>query len=405
MKKLAVFGGEAVRKTPFPGWPICDQNEEQAVVDVVRSGRWGRLTGEQVTRFEKRFAEYQQAKYAIAMVNGSVALRLALLATGLKAGDEVIVPPYTFIATVLSVIEANGTPVFVDIDENTWNMDPAKIEAAITPRTRVIIPVHLGGLPVEMDSIMAIANRHNLIVIEDACHAHGSEYKGRRVGAIGHMGCFSFQSSKNLTSGEGGAVLTNDERLAELVWSHHNCGRNPQGAWYEHHRIASNYRLSEFHGAILNCQLDRLDEQTRLRNQNGIFLSTELAKIPGLSPQARPEGTRHAQHIFCFRYDPSVYGVPRSEFLKALQAEGLSASAGYPLPVYRQPIFLNHEFGPYAESAKAVDYSTVSCPVCERICELEGCWLTHNMLLGTQKDMEEIIDAFRKIYECRDELM
>ena len=248
VEALAIHGGRPVRTKPFPAWPIFGEEEEQALIRALRSGKWGRTAGDEVAKFEEQYAQYHQAKQGIAVVNGTVALRISMLAAGIQAGDEVIVPPYTFLATASAVIEANATPVFADLELETFNIDPRAVEAAVTPRTRAIMPVHLAGLSVNMDAIMEIARRHDLVVIEDACHAHGAEYKGRRLGSIGHLGVFSFQSSKNLTSGEGGIILTNDDALAARCRTIHNCGRLAGGAWYEHHAIGGNYRLSEFQG-------------------------------------------------------------------------------------------------------------------------------------------------------------
>jgi dTDP-4-amino-4,6-dideoxygalactose transaminase len=402
---LALLGGSPLRTKPFPVWPVYGKEEEQALLRTLHSGKWGRIDGSEGKSFERRFAEYHGAKHGIAVVNGTVSLRIALLAAEIEAGDEVIIPPYTFFATASAVVEANATPVFADIDRATFNIDPAAIEAAVTKRTRAIIPVHLGGLPCDMDAIMAIAQRHGLVVIEDAAHAHGSAYKGRPVGAIGHMGSFSFQSSKNLTSGEGGIIVTNDDKLADRCRMIHNCGRPVGGAWYEHHVISANYRLGEFAGAILNCQLDRLDEQTNARDANGRYLDQQLAMIPGISPQKRDASTtRHAQHLYAMRYDAGVFGVPRARFLAALAAEGIPASPGYALPLHRQPMFLNRAFGPYTgyQSARPdVDFAKVELPNCERISGGEGVWLTQNVLLGTQSDMDDVVGAFEKVYEHR----
>src|SRR4051812_19529896 len=213
--ELALLGGSPVRTKAWPKWPVYGAPEEQALLRALHSGKWGKLDGPEVANFEKAFAKYVGAKHAIGVVNGTVSLRIALMAAGIEAGDEVIVPPYTFLATATAVVEANATPIFVDIDRETFNIDPKAIEAAITPRTRAIIPVHLGGLACDMDAIIAIGRKHNVTVIEDAAHAHGGEYKGRRHGSIGQMGSFSFQSSKNLCSGEGGLVVTNDDALAQ----------------------------------------------------------------------------------------------------------------------------------------------------------------------------------------------
>ena len=401
---LALLGGSPVRTRPFPTWPVYGKEEEQALLRALRSGKWGKLDGREVKTFEERFAEYCGAKHGIAVVNGTVSLRIALMAAGIEAGDEVIIPPYTFFATASAVVEANATPVFVDIDRETFNIDPAAIEAAITKRTRAIIPVHLGGLPCDMDAIMAIAQRHGLVVIEDAAHAHGSAYKGRRVGGIGHMGSFSFQSSKNLTCGEGGIIVTNDDAFAERCRSIHNCGRIEGGAWYEHHVISANYRLGEFAGTILNCQIDRLDEQTDQRDANGRHLNAHLAMIPGITPQRRDASTtRNAQHLYVMRYDEGAFGIPRATMIEALVAEGIPVSAGYVLPLHRQPMFINRAFGPYS-AVQETDFAASNVPNVERICSSEGLWLTQNVLLGTRADMDEIVAAFEKVYENRQAL-
>jgi len=406
---LAIHGGRPQRTEPFPTWPVFGEEEEQALIRVLRSGAWGKLDGAEVKQSEHRFAEYHQAKHAIAVVNGTAALRMALVAAEIQAGDEVIVTPYTFVATASAVIEANATPVFADIELETFNLDPRAVEAAITPRTRAIIPVHLAGLPCDMKTISEIAQRHDLTVIEDACHAHGAEYKGRRVGAIGHMGVFSFQSSKNLTSGEGGIVLTNDDELAARLRSIHNCGRMPGRAWYEHFTIGGNYRLSEFQGAVLNAQWDRFAQQAETRERNGKYLAEHLTRIPGIFPQSRSaDCTRHGYHLFALRLDPNTIEVSREVFLEALQAEGIPCVPGYVVPLYRQPMFENQAFGPYTGCRGAdpeLDYRNTSCPNCETISSVQGVWLEQRLLLGTKHDMDDIVASFEKVYENRNRLM
>src|SRR6266850_5440355 len=304
MEPLALLGGKPGRTRPFTSWPIFGETEQKRLLRTLRSGQWGRLHGPEVGEFEERFAAMHGCKHGIAVVNGTVSLRIALMAAGIRAEDEAIIPPYTFFSTASAVIEANAIPVFVDIDLDTFNLDPRAVEAAITPRTRAIIPVHFAGQPAEMDAIMAIARKRRLIVIEDAAHAHGARYKNRPAGSLGHMASFSFQSSKNLTSGEGGIITTNDDALAESCRSIHNCGRMPKGVWYEHHVISGNYRLGEFQGAVLNCQLDRLEAQTKARDRNGQYLAARLARLPGVQPQHRPaECTRHSYHLFMLRLD------------------------------------------------------------------------------------------------------
>lgn len=404
---LALFGGPKVRTKPFPAWPVFDGREEQSLLAALRSGKWGKLHGEQVATFEKRFAAMHGCKHGIGVVNGTVSLRIALMAAGIRGEDEVIVPPYTFLATATAVVEANAIPVFADIDLETFNLDPAAVERAITPRTRAIIPVHMGGQVADMPSLRVIAQKHNLLLLEDAAHAHGAVSGGGPIGSLGHISSFSFQSSKNLTCGEGGIILTSDDRLAAACRSIHNCGRLETGAWYEHHVMSGNYRLGEFQGAILNGQLDRLPEQTETRDRNGRRLAERLSRIPGVFPQRRPEEcVRHSYHLFLFRIDAARFGAPRLAVLEALRAEGIPVSSGYALPLYRQPLFLNRAFGPYLASARdRLDYSAVKCPNSERICQEEGAWLEQNLLLGDAGDLDDIAAAFEKVFARRSDLL
>jgi len=314
----------------------------------------------------------------------------------------VIVPPYTFVSTASAVVEANAIPVFADVDLNTFNMDPAAVEAVITRRTRAIIPVHFAGHPAGMDAMMAIARKHELIVVEDAAHAHGASYQNRPAGSLGHVGSFSFQTSKNLTSGEGGIITTNEDALAEACRSIQNCGRVPAGVWYEHHVISGNYRLGEFQGAVLNCQLDRLEEQTRTRDSNGQYLAARLSGLPGLHPQTRLAGcTRHSYQLFMLRMD-AAFGAPRTAVLRALEAEGVPCSAGYGYSLPDQPLFRNKAFGPYLPVASArLDYSQAHCPNSDLLCHEQCIWLEQKLLLGPREDMNDIARAFEKIYEHR----
>ncbi|WP_396625648.1 DegT/DnrJ/EryC1/StrS family aminotransferase [Luteitalea sp.] len=402
---LALLGGTPVRTRPFPSWPIFDETDEARVLAALRSGKWGRLAGDQVAEFERRFAAMHGCAHAVAVVNGTVSLRIALMAAGLQAGDEVIVPTYTFLSTATAVVEANAVPVFVDVDLDTFNIDPAQVEAAITPRTRAIIPVHFAGQPADMEAILAIAARHDLFVLEDAAHAHGAMWRDRPCGAIGHVASFSFQSSKNLTSGEGGIITTNDAALAESCRSIHNCGRVPGGIWYEHHVISGNYRLGELQGALLNSQLDRLDAQTATRDANGRYLASRLGALPGLYPQTRPaDCTRHSQHLFMARLDAALFGAPRAVVLEALQAEGIPAVGGYGYPLPDQPLFRNKAFGPYLPDRVHLDYTRVSCPNSRLICAEQSLWLDQSMLLGSRADMDDIADAFEKVHAHRDTL-
>lgn len=406
MAKLALFGGTPIRTQPFPAWPVSGPEEERRLLGVLRSGQWGRLDGLQVSEFEARFAAMHGCRHAIAVVNGTVALRIALLAAGVRAEDEVIVPPYTFVATATAVIEANAVPVFADIDLNTFNLDPAAVEAAITPRTRAIVPVHFAGQPAGMDAIMGLAADRGILVLEDAAHAHAASYRGRPAGSLGHIAAFSFQSSKNLTAGEGGIITTNDETLAAACRSIHNCGRVPDGVWYEHHVVSGNYRLGEFQGAVLNAQLDRLEEQTATRDRNGQRLAALLAALPGLHPQRRPaECTRHSYHLFMLRLDAAVFGAPRDAVIAALEAEGIPCSAGYGYSLPDQPLFRNRAFGPFLPQAAArLDYRASRCPNSDRLSREQAVWLGQNLMLGSDDDIADIAWAFAKIHEHRGEL-
>jgi dTDP-4-amino-4,6-dideoxygalactose transaminase len=403
---LALFGGPPVRTRPFATWPVSGPEEETRLLRTLRSGRWGRLQGAEVSEFEERFAAMHGCRYGIAVVNGTVSLRIALLAAGVGAEEEVIVPPYTFVSTASAVIEANAVPVFADIDLHTFNLDPTAVAAAITPRTRAIIPVHFAGQPADMQAIMALADGRGLVVIEDAAHAHGAGYQDRPAGSLGHLASFSFQSSKNMTAGEGGIITTNDEALAEACRSIHNCGRVPDGVWYEHHVVSGNYRLGEFQGAVLNCQLDRLDSQTRTRDANGRYLASRLARMPGLYPQARTaDCTRHSYHLFMLRIDSAEFGAPRAAVIQALLAEGIPCSAGYGFSLPRQPLFRHKAFGPFLRGASAgLDYGGVRCPTSDLICASQAIWLEQHLLLGPREDMDDISRAFEKVHRHRNAL-
>lgn len=400
-EQLALNGGPKTLNKDF-NWPILNDEDINAVSEIARSGAWGNPDcAGLVEQFEKEYADYCGSKYALTCVNGSVALRLALIACGVKPGDEVIVPPYTFIATASIVLEANCVPVFVDIDPNTYNLDPAEIEKTITEKTKVIMPVHFAGQACDMDAIMAIAAKNNLRVIEDAAHAHGGEYKGKKLGSIGDAGCFSFQSSKNLTSGEGGIIVTDDEDLYDMMNSLRNVGRVKDGQWYEHHNLGCNYRITQLQAALLLKQLTRLEEQTQKRNDNGIYLNSLLEKIDGITPLARGEGvTLNTNHIYIFKYNKSKFNnLSKPEFADMLAAEGVPSFMGYPEPLYKQPLFQEKNFLCYA-IPEEVDYTNVCCPETEKACYEDAVWIMQNTMLGTKEDMELIAVAIKKIQEA-----
>jgi len=395
MSSLALFGGQPVRKTPFPSWPPVTTPLKEALLSTLESGVWG--VGSHVIRdFEKAFAQYQGARYCISTSSGTAALWVTLKAAGVAAGDEVIIPPYTFIATATAVLMANAVPVFVDVDPDTFNLDPTLIEAAITERTRVIMPVHMGGNPAHMDQILKIARKHDLQVIEDAAQAHGAEWNHQRVGALGLGGIFSFQSSKNMAAGEGGAIVSNDETFIDNCFSYYNCGRVREGAWYEHRVAGGNFRLNAFAASILLAQLDTISETMALRDTNRLHLDEALDQIEGLTPlKTYPQATRSANHIYLLKYDASAFhGLSREVFFKAMQAEGIYTYAGY-RPLYKESLFTD-EIGeyPWLESEY---YNQLQLPVTERLCNDEAVWLKQTYLLGNEQDTQDIIDAFDKV--------
>jgi dTDP-4-amino-4,6-dideoxygalactose transaminase len=426
MAILALHGGDPVRKKEFTAWPVYDINEEKALLEVLKSGKWWRLAfgqgvdlaepaeGErsQVAVFQEEFARYHGCKYGIAAANGTATLEMGIRAMNPDIGDEIIVPAYTYVASATAVLQNNCVPVFVDIHPDTYNIDPERIEEAITDRTRAVMVVHFGGQPADLDLIMPASEKFNIPVIEDAAHAHGCEWKGQKAGSFGLFSSFSFQASKNMTAGEGGILCTDDKELAaeceSLMW----CGRKVGKPWYEFYRLGWNYRLTEFQAAILRKQLERLDEQVRHRECMAQYLYKKLSCFDGISPLIQDERTTlHGYHIFIFRYNESTTGLSREKFLRALTAEGIPAICGYNIPLYRNPMFLDKRFinGSFPLGTKYhddIDYASFEdkCPVAERACRSEAVWLPQNIFLGTEKDMDDVAAAISKVLENREEL-
>jgi len=403
MSQLAINGGSPVKTGTFPKWPVYGEKESEALTKVLNSGVWGTL-GSEVLRFNENFAKYQKAKYGIAVTNGTATLEIILRALDIGIGDEVIVPPYTFNATVSSVLMAGATPVFVDIESDTFNIDAAKIEQAITKNTKAVIPVHIGGRPCDMDAIKAIAEKHGLFVIEDAAHAVGSEWRNTRVGSIGNAGSFSFQASKNLTAGEGGCIVTNDEDLYNKCFSIHHCGRDMKnGLWYDHPFLGTNARMTEWQAAILNVQMERLDSQLETRMKNAAYLTEKLRDIPFIKTfRVDDRVTRNAYHLFLFRYIKSeCREVPKEKFIKAMNAEGIPLAPGY-VPLYKQGMLTSSHAKRVLNPG--VSYNSLYLENVERASSEEGMWLLQNVLLGTREEIDTITDAMLKIYENADEL-
>jgi len=410
--KPAILGGPKTFTGAFPGWPVYDQTEERALVDTLHSGKWARGTGQMVNKFEKAYAQLTGAKSCLATANGTSALFISLNALGVEPGDEVVVPPYTFVATINVVLRQHALPVFVDTDLETFQMDARKLEAAISPQTRAIIPVHLGGSACDLDALVAIAAKHGIPMIEDACQAHLGEWKGRKLGTYGQAGCFSFQASKNLNSGEGGAILSNDEDLRERCYAFHNNGSGLRniGTSFSYNSSGANLRMTEFQGAMLLAQMTRIEAQAKTRTENARYLTSLLKEIPGIAPARMYDGcTRNAYHLYMFRYDTARFAnLPRPAFLKALAAEGIPAAGGY-TPLNTQP-FLKNALASrgyqrlFPEKVLAEWRERTRCPVNDRLCE-EAVWFTQPMLLAPRSAMDQIAEAVRKIQTHAAELV
>jgi dTDP-4-amino-4,6-dideoxygalactose transaminase len=385
--QLALFGGApALRREP-PPWPYFDERDRRALLDILESRVWGGYH-EAVGELERRFAAYHGAKYGIALANGTVSLEIALAAAGVGPGDEVIVPPVTFVASATSVARVGAVPVFVDVDHETINLDPEAAEAAINGRTRAIVLVHFAGCPADLDRFTEICRKHKLVLIEDCAHAHGAEWRGRRVGSSGSFGSFSFQASKNMTAGEGGILVTSDAGLAERARAISNQGRRTGGAWYEHVALGTNARLTGFQAALLLNQLERLPEQVAARMEGAARLREGLNEIEGLTPTPRrldERITAHGYHLFSMRLDEGPFqGASREHVIEALQAEGLPVSPGYPYPIYRNQLFDHHPHVVH-DCAEAEDYCRSSV------------WLPHNALLADGEWIDGALNAMRKV--------
>lgn len=404
----AILGGEKVRTKPWPKWPIWDsQTDEELLLKVIRSGVWSR--SDVVTEFEKKWAEINGAKRCVSVVNGTNALIAALVNLGIGGGDEVLMPPYTFIATAVAIIQTGAIPVFVDIDPETYQIDTRKIEAKITPRTRAILPVHILGLPADMETIMSIAKKHNLVVVEDACQAWLAEINNKKVGTFGNAGCFSFQNSKNIPIGEAGAIISDDDEFMDRCFSYHNYG-NPYGSVVGEVGTGTilagtKLRLTEYQAAIGLAQMQRLEEQQIKRNENAKYLKNKISKIPGIVPYKLYKGVNKAAfHLFAFRYKKEAFrDLPRATFIKALSAEGIPASGGY-RPLNKMPYIesaLNSKNFKLMYPPEMLDYNKYmeqnQCPENDLLCE-EAVWLFHNLLIAEKSDMDDIANAIEKIY-------
>lgn len=393
-------------KKNFPSWPIYDESEIQALENVIRSGKWwcgapGTHQGENVWEFQQEFAKFQEAKHCVGVCNGTVAIEAALMGLNVGMGDEVIVSDYTFVASASAVIATNAVPIFCDIDPETLVLDTNKITDLLTPRTKAIIPVHLAGNPVEMDALIDIAQEKDLFVIEDCAHAHGSRYKGKRLGNWGDAGAFSFQASKVLTAGEGGAVICNSDDLAQKIYSYTDCGRKEGSYFYKHYSYGTNYRMTEYQAAVLLAQLKKFPNQHDLRNSNAKYLMQELNKIDGIRVMKPTLGTTElGWYIYPIIFEPEKFGgMTSSEFYKKLNRAGIPTDNCYP-PLHGLDCF--REFN----LKKGIDYSKANWggsksadtnfPVVSDIYS-RSIEFPQEILLSTKEKLNEIVDFIKSL--------
>jgi dTDP-4-amino-4,6-dideoxygalactose transaminase len=408
MPQLAIAGGQPVREKPFTQWPQFDEREKHGIIEVLESRNWGGypFPNALADEFSKRFASAQDSRHALAAANGTVTLEIALKAVGIKPNDEVIIPAYTFEATAAPVLRLGAVPVFVDIDEDTYCIDPPAAQAAITERTRAIIPVHLAMNLCDMDALAELAARNNLRIIEDCAHAHGARWKECGAGSLGDAGSFSFQTSKLMTAGEGGAVTTSDDEVFERCQSYVNCGRASRTDRFGHRLLGFNYRMTEFQAAVLLAQLERLPEQTARREERALRLAEGLSSISGISLLKRDERiTTRAIYQFVFKYDAASFGgAGRERFVAALEAEGIPCDGLFYEPVYRSALF-QVDARDFPQLAGDLPWQRARCPAAERAAYQQSVWLPHQLLLGTETDIDDIIEAIVKIQRNTDELL
>ena len=413
MSELAILGGTPTRTELYPDWPVFDERDVAAVTAVLKSGRWGGYPypGPQTEEFARRFAEMQGGGHAVLMANGTITMEVALRAAGVGWGDEVLVPALTFQATAAAPMAAGAIPVIVDIDPETYCIDPWAIEAAITPRTRAIIPVHLGAEMADMDAIMDIAERHDLIVVEDSANAHGARWQGRNdkiprgAGTIGHFGSFSLQSSKILTTGEGGVLLCRTPELATRASSIIDCGR-PHDEAGQLYTLGANYRMTEFQSALWNVALERFPEQVRQREDMAAYMDEALSEVPGIRVLKRdPRHVVRSFYVYGFAIQPEVFGLDNDVACYAMEKEGIPCGTGNP-PMHRYDLFqpgLSRLAVPSAFPEKFA-FDKMHFPEAERAGEHEAAYLSENVFRAGHEGIDDVIAALLKVHAHADEL-
>jgi dTDP-4-amino-4,6-dideoxygalactose transaminase len=408
MAELAIAGGAPVRPQGYPAWPVWDDRDVEAVASTVRSGNWGGFPepGPNAARFEEAFAAYQGARHGILMANGTVTMEVALKALGIGWGDEVIVPALTFAATAYAPMAAGAVPVIVDVTPTTWTIDPELVEAAITPRTAAVMPVHLGHQMADMDRIMQIARAHGLAVVEDCAHAHGQRWRDVGAGCFAEFGSFSHQSSKILTAGEGGTLLTNDDALARRAHSLIDCGRakDPEEKEFT---FGANYRLGELHAALLITQLERFPEQQAERAEAGELFEKLAAEVPGVRIMPRdPRITRWSFYNYLFAIDPDAFAGTTNEVVAAaLEAEGVPAEVQYP-PMSRYELFQPSlsRLPVAVEHAERLDPARMHFPVAEAAGLRESIYLMESTFRAGRRGIEDAVEALAKVQAHAGEL-
>ena len=396
---LAMFGGEQAVQRPAPAWPVTGELEVAWMEAVVRSGKWSWL-GPHETAFCDEYRGFIGSRYCVALANGTVTMQCALQAVGVEPGDEVIVPGLTWCATAQAALDIGANVVFADIDQETLCLDPKAAEKAITKKTKAMIPVHLYGCMCDMDAIMAIAKKHKLKVVEDVAHQHGSQWRNQGAGAIGDAGSFSFQQSKVLTCGEGGAVTTNDETVYNIVFALKQVGWGPDGK--PANKYGHNYRITEMQTALLRGGLTRITEQTRIREENVARIREGLAKIGGPLRAARrdPRITRQAYYAMTFVYDSKkAGGLPREAYRQALGMEGFHVNGTY-WPVYATPLLNLYDKTspvPYRDPRRIQDYRNLKLPNVEKAVNETALIMPHTFLLGDAEYVGELLRAMDKV--------
>ncbi|MEH0971877.1 DegT/DnrJ/EryC1/StrS family aminotransferase [Micromonospora sp. CPCC 205546] len=377
------MSGQPSTVSEFPEWPQFGDEERTGLIRALEQGQWWRMGGSEVDSFEREFGDYHGTPHALAVTNGTHALEVALEVLGVGPGTEVIVPAFTFISSSLAAQRLGAVAVPVDVDLDTYCVDPAAVEAAITPRTKVVMPVHMAGQFADMDALDKLAADAGVAVLQDAAHAHGAQWQGKRAGALGSVAAFSFQNGKLMTAGEGGAVVFPDEELRERAFLVHSCGRPRTDRDYLHGTTGSNYRMGEFTAAVLRAQLSRLDGQIALREQRWPLLSSLLAEIPGVVPQTTdPRTDRNPHYMAMFRV-PGITIERRRAVVDALIARGVPAFVAF-RAIYRCEGFW--KAGAPDESVEAI---AARCPNVEQI-HSDCIWLHHRTLLGTEQQMHDI---------------